>query len=232
MRVLVLTSCTDKKAVETNAPLTADDFDDPDRLAAGEARLHTLMRPAGVMYTGKQHVRAMRGVQAMRTELGTAGVVVAIISAGYGVVDENRLIAPYDVTFSGMSASAIRARGARLGIPAAARNVLPGHDVVFQLLGSDYLTSLAPPLGPSGDQRFVCFAKPSEMRIASTSVVIPAGSPEAGRWGSGNIALKGRMLELIGAAVRRDGTQVLERIKADPTPTAITEILDREVKRT
>ena len=140
MRVLVLTSCTDKKAVGTKASLTADDFDDPVRVAAGEARLQTLMRPAGVMYTGQHHLRAMRGIQAMRTGLGTAGVVVTVISAGYGVVDESRLIAPYNVTFSGMSASAIRARGARLGIPAAARDVLPGHDVVFQLLGSEYLT--------------------------------------------------------------------------------------------
>jgi hypothetical protein len=231
MRVLVLTSCTDKKAVETDAPLTADDFDDPGRLAAGEARLNTLMRSAGVMYTGQHHLRAMRGVQAMRTELGTAGVVVAIISAGYGVVDEGRLIAPYDVTFSGRSTTAIRARGARLGVPVAARDVLPDHDVVFQILGSDYLTSLAPPLGPSGDQRLVVFAKPSEKRIASTSVVIPAGKTETRRWGAGYLALKGRMLELIGAAVRRDGTQVLERIKGDPTPTTVMEILDYEARR-
>src|SRR5580658_1765619 len=185
MRVLVLTSCTGKKAVETDAPLTADDFDEPGRLTASEARLHTLMRPAGVMYTGQQHLRAMRGVQAMRTELGTTDVVVEILSAGYGVVDESRLIAPYNVTFSGMSATAIRARGARLGVPAAVRGLLPDHDVVFQLLGSDYLTSLAPPLFPSGDQRLVCFAKPGEMRITSNSVVIPAGKAEAGRYGAG-----------------------------------------------
>jgi hypothetical protein len=231
MRVLVLTSCTDKKAVETNAPLTADDFDEPGRLAAGEARLHALLRPAGEMYTGEQHQAAMRGVDDIRTELGTT-VVVAILSAGYGVVDESRLISPYNVTFSGMSTTAIRARGARLGVPAAVRDVLPGHDVVFLLLGSDYLTSLAPPLVPSGDQRLVCFAKPSEKRIASTSVLIPAGKTETRRWGAGYVALKGRMLELIGAAVRRDGTQVLETIKADPTPTTIMEILDHEAKRT
>lgn len=67
-------------------------------------------------------------MQAMRTELGTTGVVVAILSADYGVVDEIRLIAPYNVTFSGMSATAIRARGARIGVPAAVRDLLPGRD--------------------------------------------------------------------------------------------------------
>jgi hypothetical protein len=231
MRVLVLTSCTGEKAANTAAPLTADDLDHPDRLAAGEARLGALMRPAGEMYTGDQHVAAMNGVREMRTQLGARGVDVAILSAGYGVLDEQRLIAPYNVTFAGMSATAIRARGARLNIPAETRAVLPGHDVAFVLLGSDYLTSLAPPLSPSGEQRLVAFAKPTEKRIASTCVVIPAGKAETRRWGAGYVALKGRMLELIGAAVRRDGTQVLERIKADPTPTTVVELLDNEARR-
>jgi hypothetical protein len=231
MRVLILTSCTGEKAAKTAAPLTADDLEDPGRLAAGEARLDVLMRPAGEMYTGAQHVAAMNGVRDMRTQLGVRGVDVTILSAGYGVVDERRLIAPYNVTFSGMSTTAIRARGARLGIPAEARAMLPGHDVVFVLLGSDYLTSLVPPLFPSGEQRLVAFAKSSEKRIASTCVVIPAGKAETRRWGAGYVALKGRMLELIGTAVRRDGTQVLERIKADPTPTTVIEILDIEARR-
>src|ERR1700733_5638548 len=120
MRVLVLTSCTGEKAAKTAAPLTADDLDDPGRLAAGEARLDALMRPAGEMYTGDQHVAAMNGVRDMRTTLGATGVDVAILSAGYGVVDERRSIAPYNVTFSGMSTTAIRTRGARLRIPAEA----------------------------------------------------------------------------------------------------------------
>jgi hypothetical protein len=232
MRVLVFTSCTGEKVVKTNTPLTADDLDEPSRLAACEARLHALLRPAGEMYSGDQHVAAMKGVRDMRTKLGTAGVDVAILSAGYGVIEESRPIAPYNVTFTGMKTTAIRARGAGLGVPAAARDVMLGHDLVFLLLGSDYLTSLAPPVVPSADQRLVCFAKPSERRIAGATVAIPAGKAETRRWGAGYLALKGRMLELIGASVLQGGTQVLERIKADPTPATVMEILDREAGRT
>lgn len=228
MRVLVLTSCTGQKAVETDAALSQEDFEDPARLAAAEDRLRPFMRPAGAMYTGQQHVRAMRGVQAMRTALGARAVEVAILSAGYGVVAESRSIAPYDVTFSGKSTTAIRTRGARLGVPAAARSLLHERDVVFLLLGSDYLSALDPPLPRWEGQRLVYFAKPSESRVRSDSVVVPAGKAEAGRYGAGLVALKGRMLELIGAAVSRSGATVLEEIRADPTPRTLVGLLDRE----
>jgi len=230
MRVLILTSCTGQKAVASSAGLRTADFDDPARLAAREAELGALLRPAGAMYTGQQHLRAMRGVEAMRTVLGAGAVNVAIISAGYGVVDETRSIAPYNVTFSGMSTNAIRTRGARLGVPAATRALLPGHDVVFLLLGSDYLTALDPPLTASGGQRLVYLAKPGESRVTPDSVVVPAGKAEAGRYGAGLVALKGRMLELIGAAVGRDGARVLEKIKADPTSATVVALLEREAQ--
>jgi hypothetical protein len=82
MRLLVVTSCTFDKAVKTTEQLTVEDFDDPERLRLREAELGRFLRPAGTMYTGGQHMEAMRGVAALRTELGTGSVKVAIVSAG------------------------------------------------------------------------------------------------------------------------------------------------------
>ena len=62
------------------------------------------------------------------------------------------------------------------------------------------------------------------------SVVVPAGKAEAGRYSAGLVALKGWMLELIGAVVRRDGAQVLEKIKADSTSPVVA-MPDREALR-
>ena len=215
MQVLVVTSCTGWKAVTSRSELTLEDFDDPDKLAAREAQLSGLLRPASVMYTGRQHVAAMRGVDAIRAALGSQSVDVAIVSAGYGVVGETRPIAPYNVTFSGMPAAAIRERGVRLGVPAAVRELLPGHDVVFLLLGSDYLTAVEPPVPPSNDQRLVYFAKLAELRVTPDSVVVPAGLAETRRYREGFVALKGKMMEMIGAAVARDGSRFC--IKLRPT---------------
>lgn len=229
MRVLVLTSCTGEKASRSDKALRVEDFDDPARLRAGEERLTRLLRPAAVMYTGQQHVRAMRGVQAMRGVLGPQGVDVAIVSAGYGLIQEGRMIAPYDVTFTGMSSRAIRERGARLGLPRAVRTELRGYELVFSLLGSAYLTAITPPLPAEPGQRIVYFAKPGEAAlVAAGEVLVPAGKHEAGRYGAGLVALKGRMLELLGTAVAADGPGLLEAVRNDATPATVLRTLDAE----
>jgi len=68
----------------------------------------------------------------------------------------------------------------------------------------------------------VYFAKPSERLLsAAPGVLVPAGKAEATLYGAGLVALKGRMLELLGLAVRRDGPKVLEAIRADHTSVSV-----------
>lgn len=232
MRVLVLTSCTGEKASQSHEALRVEDFDDPTRLRAGEERLTRLCRPAGVMYIGQQHIRVMRGVQAMRGVLGPHGIDVAIVSAGYGLVQEGRMIAPYDVTFAGMSSRGIRDRGARLGLPRAVRSELRGYDLVFSLLGSSYLTAITPPLPAEPGQRIVYFAKPGEEALVRAGeVLVPAGKQEARRYRAGLVALKGRMLEMLGTAVAADGPGLLETVRADASPDTVLRTLDAQAGR-
>lgn len=230
MRILVLTSCTGEKASRSADPLRAADFDDPTRLREGKERLAGLRRPAGVMYTGQQHVRAMRGVHALRGVLGPQNVDVAVVSAGYGLLPEQRMIAPYDVTFSGLSFHAIRERGARLGLAQAVRAEICGYGIVFVLLGSAYLAAIDPPLPAALGQRIVYFAKPDEQALARAGeVLVPAGRHETRRYGAGLVALKGRMLEMLGAAVTSGGLGLLEAVRADPTSATVLRALDAQV---
>ncbi len=230
MRVLVLTSCTGEKASCSPSALRVDDFDDGARLPDREAQLATLHRPAAAMYTGQQHVRAMRGVRTLRSVLGLKDVDVAIVSAGYGLLEENRMIAPYDVTFSGLSPRTIRERGAQLGLPDAVRRLLPRYELVFSLLGSAYLTAVDPPLPIEAGRRVIYFAKPGEKRVAAPGgVLVPAGKPEAQRYGAGLVALKGRMLELVAAAVAKEGPGLLTAMQNDSTPATVLRALDAEV---
>jgi hypothetical protein len=224
-RILVITSCTGEKLVGGEG-LLVEDFDDAERLRKREKQLSRSLRPAGDMYTGQQHVRAMRGVRDLRSVLGTKAVDVVIVSAGYGLIVEERPIAPYNITFSGMAPSAIRARGRRLGVPAALRGRLPEHEVVFCLLGSSYLPAVEPPLPRLPGQQIVYFAKPGERLLATApGVLVPAGKAEATLYGAGLVALKGRMLELLGVAVKRDGRKLLEAIRADDTAASVVAAL-------
>lgn len=229
-RILVITSCTGDKATVGHPGLQFSDFQNPDRLKRAEGILHGLMRPAGLMYTGQQHVRAMNGVRLLRGTLGAGAVKVCILSAGYGVIDEDRLIAPYDATFSGMPRSEARRWARQIGAADGIRRRLPGHDLVILLLGSLYLEAVDPPLPVVDGQRVIYFAKAAERgRLTRNGgVLAPAGATESTQYRMGLIGLKGRMLELFAQAVAREGQTVIDAVCADGTGSAMNTILQRE----
>jgi hypothetical protein len=229
--MLVITSCTGDKATVGDPGLQLSDFQDSERLKRGEGILRDLMRPAGLMYTGQQHVCAMRAVRLLRGTLGTDAVKTCILSAGYGAIDEDRLIAPYDVTFSSMPRSEARRWARQIGAADGIRARLPGHDLVIVLLGSLYLEAVDPPLPVADGQRIIYFAKAAERgRLTRDGgVAVLAGARESTRYGMGIIGLKGRMLELFAQAVAREGQPVVDEVYADDTGSVMTAILEREV---
>jgi hypothetical protein len=208
-----------------------DDFADPERLACRERELARHLRPAGEMYTGQQHLRVMTGVRLMRQRLGHEAVQVAILSAGYGLIPEDRLIGPYDLTFKTMGRPQARSWARRLGVAESIRRAIQGYDLVFVLLGSDYLDAIDPPLTGTNGQRLVFFAPLKEAKRIGMGTLVPAGPDEGTRFGAGLIALKGRMLELLGSAVLTEGASLLDQIAADQSPKPILAALDRTVRR-
>lgn len=85
MRILVITSRTGEKTVETPNALTQADFAaGPAHLASRELGLPAI--PAQDLYAGLQHIRLMDGIRAVRAhpESGWA-VDLHILSAGYGL---------------------------------------------------------------------------------------------------------------------------------------------------
>ena len=224
-RLLVISSCTGDKVVNTPAELKLEDFAEADRLERREHELASFRRPASVMYTGKQHEYLMRGVDKLRQAYGDSFVDLRIVSAGYGLIEEDRVICPYDVTFSKMGKPQRRAWGRHLGVPSDVRAALEDFDVVIFLLGSDYLDAIDPPIAARDGQRLVFLAKRSESsRLAGAGVVtVPAGQSET-RYGAGYVALKGKMFERFAEALAgRSG--LLEEIKADRSPSTFLNAL-------
>ena len=123
MKVLVISSCTSKK-LNHNAP-------------------------AAKMYTGQQHTLLMDGVNQVRTRYGQSSLDVAIISAEYGLLNENDVIAPYNVTFQGMKKAEILEKSRRLQLRERVAALIARYDVVFFLLGKEYVQALQLPLEES-----------------------------------------------------------------------------------
>lgn len=97
---------------------------------------------ASELYIGRQQEAISNAVRQLRAD--GHQVQRYFISAGFGVVEENERLPPYEVTFSGMTVSEIRERSDRLDIQADLNQTLDQseYDIVFFALGTDYYTSI------------------------------------------------------------------------------------------
>ena len=138
-RILVVTSCTGEKNFKPDEQLGFKDFENKTQLAIEEKRISQYMCSASEMYTGMQHLRLMEGINLFRKSLGKKSIDVNILSAGYGLIAENRAIAPYEVTFNNMKGHEVDAWSKHLGIREDFEKVVRDYDLVFLLLGENYL---------------------------------------------------------------------------------------------
>lgn len=220
IRMLVISSRTGRKSVSRDRMLTMEDFRDPGRLRARESELAPYRVPAYRLYAGLQHTFMMNGVNAIRERFGHESVAVAIVSAGYGLVAEDRLLAPYEATFNDMSRHEVLAWSRNLGIARDVRTAAKGFPLVVFLLGSRYLDAIEPPVIPQAGQRFIFLAGSNkEGAVARPGVtIVAAGRKEATTYGSPIIAVKGSMFELFARGLAHEGQPLCGRLIWDDSP--------------
>ncbi len=209
-KLFVLTSCTGEKAVEDVKGLTLADFRKGSaHVRERERLLKDKLTPAENLYSGMQHVRLMRGITVART--APMGVDLKIVSAGYGVVEPDRKIAPYEATFIGMGKAAVHDWARQLDIPKAVRTALAvPNDLALVLLGDDYLTAceLDDKIKLGGPTLVFC-GKASAARLPKLPNLYPVllSNADAKRFSCGLVGLKGevaaRLLEAIAADPKR-----------------------------
>jgi hypothetical protein len=230
MKLLVIGSCTgDKDVRDCPRVLTEPDFDNPEQLRGGEEELARWMLPAGRLYTGPQHLHMMEGVSVLREGFGADSCSLQIVSAGYGVVAEDRPLVPYNATFQGKRPKWIRERAAGLGIPSAIRIALRDFPLVVFLLGKEYLCSLDLPLPLQERQRRVFFSPYAELPFGSGSTRVPAGKPET-RFGASTLSLKGRMFHLLALGLASNPAR-WDSLLADATASTAMELIEEGARR-
>ncbi|BCL80987.1 hypothetical protein ccbrp13_34520 [Ktedonobacteria bacterium brp13] len=201
-RILVITSCTKDKHI----PAALASFKQPEadelwdgRMDRRVARNYGIWEPYRVpsaqLYRGRQHIEVMQGVELLRQAFGRNIVDVKIISAGFGLIDEDELVPPYNVTFAGLSAAKVFPIAKRLAIPQDLQAVLAqDYDCAFFLLGEEYLASIGLPF--AHEPGFPCVFLASQALHNKIPKQFPyihvcLGNPEATSFGSALISLKG-----------------------------------------
>ena len=215
--VLVVTSCTAQKASNPPNALTWADFQSPDRPRRTEA-LRPFWLPAGQMYTGGQHIDLMAGVHRFRSTGGSLDVV--ILSAGYGVLAEETVIAPYQVTFAHLPASVRRPWIQRLAIAETLQTLVQSYDLVFFLLGGLYLEAAGFPWPRDpGPLRIFLTGRSEAARInaGSRCYGLGVGVPEARVFHRGLVRLKGFLFAQFVAVLQSRHQGLWTPVLADPT---------------
>jgi hypothetical protein len=206
-RVLVVTSCTGEKRFKPEHQLTIEHFKNSELLNSCLEKLKEFTGVAGEMYTGAQHLRLMEGVKMLRQAWGKDCVDVAIISAGYGVIAEEKPIVPYEVTFNTMKGKEVDEWAQFLGIHEAFESVISAYNLIIVLLGENYLRALALPVKTKPEQTFIfltSWGSSSYIRINLGKVfVFPLTNAEAQYYGYGLVGLKGFLFKRFAEKVFR-----------------------------
>ncbi len=230
MRVLVITSCTGQKAVSSPMALQCGDFaQGAEHLRSREQGLADLLTPARDLYTGQQHVRLMRGVDAAA---GRLEVDLHVVSAGYGLVPGDRKLAPYECTFTGRGKADLKAWGSQLNIPRDLRSILARpFDLGLLLLGDDYLAACDLDADVRLGGPTLAFCGRNTIRgLPTIPGLKPVGlsNPEAKRFSCGLVGLKGevaaRLLQCLA-----DAPSMLSRL-LDPA-SDVLDLLDGQPRR-
>lgn len=234
MKMLVITSCTGEKRYHPDNQLVQEDFSDKERLSRREKELAEYVCPAGEMYTGMQHLRLMEGIQTLRKHFGENVSDVYVVSAGYGLISEKKLIAPYEVTFNTMNNAAIAEWSRRIGIHRALEALIPQYELVLFLLGDKYLRAIDLPFqNAAPTQKLVFFAgRTSERLIPKREpyYYVEVGQEDAKSFRYGLVGLKGFLFKLLAQDAVAEDISLFEKIYQDPNGTQA--LLDRHRKKT
>lgn len=221
MRILVITSCTGRKKHKPLNQFKYEDFASSERLRQRTAELKDYKDSAAEMYTGEQHRYLMAGLKRLRKVYGQTVADLHIISAGYGLLSENDVIVPYNVTFQKLKKKEILERSNNLQIHEQVEALIEGYDLVFYLLGKEYVQALQLPFKIPDTVTQIFLAAPSWKDVFSKFLpdvhVVCAGRDLADQIdGATGYNLKGLVFKGLCDAAYRDGLYVFEQIRRNP----------------
>lgn len=215
MKVVIVTSCTDKKNSDPDGKLTKEDFErGKEHVRQREEELRDHVLPAQRMYTGQQHTQLMEGVREARKK-DSIELDLQIVSAGYGVVSSDREIAPYECAFTGMKKEEAREWAERLQIPEEVQKILSQpHDLGLILLGNDYLDACR--LGEDqivlGGPTLALTSQSHEAKLADINQLrpVPLKTEHASLFSCALVGLKGKIGRLALEGCSRRGKSFVD----------------------
>ena len=218
MKTLIITSCTSSKLENPNNSLNKRDLEDKNNTLKKTNNLNSYK--AINLYTGRQHLHIKEGVSLLRENFEDEIFDIKIVSAGYGLVDENDEIYPYDISFSNMKAKELDEWAKKLKIREDLDDVINDYDLILFLLGIKYLRSVRLPLeNLDSTQKLIFLAsKTSKKYIPSYEEYnfLEVSQKDASLFGKNLIELKGYLFKLFAREIVINGIDYLTKVYEKP----------------
>lgn len=237
MEILVISGCSGDKSYD-DAPIGCKEIDAASRTELVREYPEYVAR-ASKMYEGEEHGYVRRSVSNLRNH---ANVSWLIVSAGYGLLDENDEIVAYDCTLSEIEsvmkrakrtghtpealthAKARRVVGRATNMVADLREALAdGCDLAFIALSEPYYVAISEALEdiPPG-VTVIAFASNGAKKYTGEAYWAPATEEVRVEIGSNNFRLRGELLEMVSEdqteaelmKIARDPSAVIESVPA------------------
>lgn len=232
LKTLVITSCTGEKKYHPDNQLLQEDFINGE-LKKKEEELNEYKCKAAEMYTGMQHLRLMEGINSLRKKYGNEILDLYVVSAGYGLIHEDKEIVPYEVTFNTMNANGINEWSKKIQIHQSLDEIINEYDLVFILLGDKYLRAVNLPLNAAkANQKLLVFASGTSKKMVpdiEPYYFIEVGQEDAKSFSYGLVGLKGYLFKLLSQEVIASEGRLLEQIYSDPS--LVMKALDKYRKK-
>lgn len=204
MRILIIDQCSGTKSHPEDYPVVNQEetkSEDPESLLES---LGIEGIRAKDLYDGKQQRRITEAIHALTTK--GHNVERFFVSAGFGLVNEDQRLPPYEATFNSMSQAEIAERAERFQLTQRARELIDnvGFDVVFLALGAKYYDTidLNGLLSSTPVETTVVLFNQEEIEEGYEQVIsVPARTEEGKQFGSTVVGLKGTYLKNFSAAL-------------------------------
>jgi len=229
-KILIVTSCTKDKDIpdgvspqQALSPERLWDERTDNRVERDFGDLEQHRVAAGKLYRGRQHLQLMQGVDTLRQAFGHAVVDVKIISAGFGLVDEEQLLPLYNATFADQPSAKILTIAQRLGIPQAVDQLVQEqYDCAFFLLGENYLLSIGLPFAHTPSFPCLFLSGPSSHKRIPRRMpyrFVRVGQDDSIAFSYNLVGLKGQLFKLF-------ADQII-----DPDPRTPSMLLSRDASK-
>ncbi len=142
MRVLVVGSCGKKKSFDSPKQPTCNDIDEEHDINYWKQQFSSHSVQARDMYTGPQSLELVKAVDLLRT-IPSVSVKLVIISAGFGTLEEDDLVPPYDCSFTTMKMVELRKQAEKLQIQDSFIKLMETRfDLIYLAMGKRYMAAL------------------------------------------------------------------------------------------